>query len=96
MKKVLFLSLFVASAVLAACLLPRNNSSLEGLAKANVEALASVPAYSSCKSGGLGADECAHSLYNNGQLVYSCNVKCGEGYYACCLDNGCICISYLD
>ena len=96
MKKVLFLSLFVASAVLAACLLPRNNSSLEGLAKANVEALASVPVEVKCAAGGMGADECGKTYDGDDGNIHSCYVHCSFEYYACCYDDSCICIHVLD
>ena len=93
MKKVLFLSLFVASAVLAACLLPRNNSSLEGLAKANVEALASVPVEVTCIAGGAGSSSCSMH-WTVGPAEYECSVNCIDGYYACCNIAQCHCIRY--
>ena len=98
MKKFLLLSLIVASAVLVACLLARNNSSLEGLAKANVEALASVPVEVSCFTGGYESIGCTSfiDLEDEGGNTYhyGCSISCPAGTYSCCNITECKCISY--
>lgn len=83
MKKVVFICVCVAT-VISLCFIYFNRaSSLEGLAKANVEALASIPFIEECMSGGEGSTECSHHLTLFG-VEYDCSVSCGPGYYACC------------
>lgn len=56
---------------------------------------------SGCSDGGPGAIQCSHSwevnFYDeNGNIIRtdsdSCDVICGQGYYACCRRGGCICV----
>lgn len=73
-------------------------SSLVGLAKANVIALASVPEHPTCAFGGLNSTECTSTITLEGEfgsiIEYGCQISCPEGTYSCCNFIDCQCISY--
>ena len=93
MKKTLILSLCLSAAILTTYLLAGSKSSLEGMAKANVEALASVPEEATCIGGGPGSNSCTIH-WTVGPAEYECSVTCVDGYYSCCNVASCRCIKY--
>ena len=96
MKKIIVLTVGSAATLLSLYLLTGNKSSLDGLAKDNVEALASIPVEVKCAAGGVGADECSKTYSGDDGNIHNCYVHCTVGYYACCYDDSCICIHVLD
>lgn len=98
MKRVylIILSLLAALSVCSLCFY--SESSLVGLSKANVIALASVPDHPTCAYGGLNSTECISSITLEGEfgsiIVYGCQISCPEGTYSCCNFIDCQCISY--
>lgn len=96
MKKVVFICACVAAVITLCAICFNRASSLEGLAKANVEAMASLPDNPDCYSGGIGSNHCSYSKSEGDSIIIACDVTCTSGYFACCSERGCVCVSYIN
>ena len=98
MKKVVFICVCVATVISLCSICFNRASSLEGLAKANVEALASIPDNPTCMEGGPESIGCELNITletESGETyTYGCQISCPAGTYSCCNLLECTCIRY--
>lgn len=93
---IILVTLGFALALLSTLFLTKNETSLN-LAKANVDALASIPA-ESCYAGGPESYACSSYIdieTEPGNVYhYGCEITCPTDTYSCCNIVDCKCVSY--